>query len=298
MTIFFDDLDTDPNSTPAVKAAEIRANAHIVNGGEASFPCPQCNGRGHWRPGYPCFKCKATGKISKGQVAAAKAKETRLSNEAQWMQDHQAEIEFLLAHQGWSDFYRSLYSQFCERRKLSDNQIASVRRGMLKQEERKEARVAEREAAKPVVDISAIEALFATATNNAVKKPIFRTTELTLTKAPEHGRNAGALYVTRTDDKEYLGKIVGGKFSASRSADAGTVDALLAVAADPSAEAIKYARKFNSCSCCGRTLRNPVSVIAVIGPICAEKWQLTGLREQAEEEYARLKAEEASKEAP
>ena len=300
--INFDDLDDGLTSSKKVAApatpADIATAAHIVNGGDASFPCPQCHGTGQVTIGWtnrrsaPCFKCKSTGKVSKGQVAAVKAKETRLNNDAQFAQDHAAEIAFLQDNQ-WSDFYKSLLAQYQDRKRLTDNQIASVRKGMAKAAQKKEERKEARTAAAPTLNISAIEALFAKATNNAVKKPIFRTLGVTLQLAPAHGVNAGSLYVYETETKEYCGKITAGKYH-HKYGTPNLTEALKLVADNPEEEVIKYASKLKACSCCGRTLANPVSVLAVVGPICAGNWGLEHLREAAAEEYKRLKEEEAA----
>ena len=69
-------------------------------------------------------------------------------------------------------------------------------------------------------------------------------------------------------------------------------EVLQAVAADPTAEAIRYAAKFGACCCCGRTLRNPVSVLAVVGPVCGPRWGLDHLRMAAAEMLAEEKAQD------
>ena len=141
------------------------------------------------------------------------------------------------------------------------------------------AKKAEREATAPVVEISAIEKLFATAVDNDVKRPIFRADGLEISKAPATGRNAGALYVKR--EGEYAGKIVDGKFHKVYAAPADTVERLMAVAADPLKEAMAYGRKFGNCALCGRGLVDPVSIRAMVGPICAPKWGLDWRRDEA-----------------
>ena len=305
----FDDLDTNPNeSSKPLTAEEIRKNAHIVNGGEAltSFTCPKCHGRGYRTYGYvniksyPCGWCKQSGKVTQKRVdniaRAVKAEETRKNNVRtgynEFVERYPEIVEFLGKNSEWSDFYRSLNEQLYEKGKLSENQIAAVERGMVKQaareEERRQQRQAESNAKSGEVEISAIMALFATATDNDIKRPVFRAEGIEISKAPMNGRNAGALYVKSNDDA-YLGKIVDGKFMAARDATANTLAQLQAVAADPTAEAIKYARRTGNCSCCGRQLVDPVSIRAGIGPICAEKWGLDYRRELARDELAQEK---------
>lgn len=74
---FLDDLDTDPMASAAYPAVAlrdeaIRKQAHIANGGEASFECPKCHGTGIYRGyarSFPCFKCNRTGRVSAREAA-------------------------------------------------------------------------------------------------------------------------------------------------------------------------------------------------------------------------------------
>ena len=50
--------------------------------------------------------------------------------------------------------------------------------------------------------------------------------------------------------------------------------------------------KFKACCCCGKTLRNPVSVLAVVGPVCGPRWGLDHLRMAAAEMLAAERAAE------
>ncbi len=57
-THFLDDLDTDPMASTAIQTAEtIRQQAHIANGGEATFACPKCNGTGTYGRFGRCSCC-------------------------------------------------------------------------------------------------------------------------------------------------------------------------------------------------------------------------------------------------
>ena len=284
--ISFDDLDTDLNAVPASSQID-RADISIVNGGDKALTsCPKCNGSGQTRWGL-CFRCEGKGRVSVRSAAASKARVTRERNEeerrAQFISDNREALQWLVA-QDWSEFFQSLHSQFMERGTLSENQLAAVHRGMAKQAARREEKAAARVAAAPTVNISAIEALFATATNNDIKKPIFRADGIEISLAPASGKNAGALYVKR--DGEYAGKIVSGRFHAVYAAPADTTERLLEVAADPLAASVKYARRTGNCGCCGRQLVDPVSIRSGIGPICADKWGLDWRRDLAREELA------------
>lgn len=297
--ISFDDLDTDIGaSRPTGIAAqtEIRARAHIINGGEqALVTCPKCRGSGYWRPGYPCFTCKGKGKATTRQAGAVKAKATRAANHQAWCEEHRELLTTLGGMSDWNSFAASMLEQVGSGRSLSENQIAACHRMIAKvearREEKRQERQAEQAAKSGAVGVEAIIALFAKATDNDIKRPIFRAEGMEISKASPNGRNAGALYVKAEDDT-YLGKIVGGQFLASREAPADTLAKLTTIAEDPTAAAIRYARRTGRCGCCGRGLVDPVSIRAGVGPICAEAWGLDYRRELAREELTREAAEE------
>lgn len=306
------DLDTDPmaaTSPAPMTAEEIRKAAHVANGGEnPQMVCPKCHGRGSRTYGYvnirtyPCNTCRTTGKVTQKRLdnidrakrAAVTAEENKRVARMAFQEEHGALLTFLHKAADWSSFALSLMNSFGERGSLSEKQLAAAYSMMAKsaaRDEERKAQRAERAANAPVVDMSAIQALFATATDNAIKRPVFRAEHLEISKAPMNGRNAGALYVKSNGDV-YLGKIIDNKFHATRDAGPDTLSQLIAIATDPLAESIKYARRTGRCGCCGRELVNPVSILAGIGPICATKWGLDWRRELAKTEYANMKAEE------
>lgn len=281
--IDFSDLDTDLNEAVTkeqLKKEEIQKNAHIVNGGEATFDCPACNGTGRVMIGYTfrrpanCFKCKATGKVSKRVVAAAKAKITREQNlenkRNDFIENNTAAWEFICRNAEWSDFYRSMQDSVNTYGGLSEKQLDAVVRGMAKAAERAEQKNAEKEAKGGAVDVSAIEKLFDTARESGLKRLGFRTMEIDISAAKETSRNPGALYVKHNG--EYVGKIINSKFVATWAAKEDTLEKILEVAADPLGMAVQYGKQTGNCSCCGRELTDPSSVEAGIGPICATKW--------------------------
>lgn len=292
----FSDLDTNPATSMKVTGLtpeQMRERASIVNGGETGYEqikCPKCGGRGSKTYGYvnirsyPCKMCHATGKVTARRIkaveAAKKGRETAEQNlrvrRQDFAQAHEAEISFIARNSEWSDFYRSLHDQFQERGSLSDNQLASIRRGMEKMAAREAERAAEKVARvenAPTIDVSAIEALFASAKSNGLKKPKFRALDgIAISAAPANGRNAGALYVKAND--EYAGKIVAGRFMALRSTPETVLPRLLEIAADPLGTAKLYGQRTGNCCCCGRELTKHASIDAGIGPICASKWGL------------------------
>ena len=282
----------DAGTTPTTPE-DIRKGAHIVNGGEAQFKCPACHGRGRFisyagRDVGPCFKCKGTKFITKGQNAAIKGKATKERNKLDWAQANAEVIAYAKkrADKG-STFYANLLISLEAYGTWTENQVGLINRDMAKDAEF----FAKREAARPVVPTEGILALFDRAPVKLVKKPIFRTTEVTINRAPMTGRNPGALYVRDTDTDDYLGMIKDGKWIAKWGTKDVT-EVLQRVAADPTTEAIAYARKFKACCCCGKTLRDPVSVLAVVGPVCGPRWGLDHLRMEAAAMLADEKAAE------
>lgn len=310
MGVFDDLLSDDLNGYEVAKAKtlDVKAQAHVVNGGESTelHMCFGCKGTGRWMGRGRCAACKGVGKVAKRKAAAQKGAETARNNLAAkrtaYISSHMDLYTFLKGAAEWSDFGRSMFDAIDQYGSLTERQEAAAYSMMNKAAQRdaeraaaKVATAAERAAAAPTVALAAIEALFATATDNAIKRPIFRADTLTISKAPDTGRNKGALYVKRNEDDVYLGMLRDGKFLARNEATPADVAALQSVAADPLAESIKYARRTSSCGCCGKGLVNPVSILAGIGPICASKWGLDFMRELAATEYADMKAADLKK---
>lgn len=291
MTHFLDDLDTDLG-TPTFRKPNLD-RVSIVNGGEAGYEqitCPKCNGRGSKTYGYvnirtyPCFMCKQTGKVTAKRIkaveAAKKGRETAAANlidrREAWIAEHSAEAEFIRRNSEWSDFYRSMCDAVATYGHLTDRQLASVQSGMAKAAARKAEKAAAQQAQQtsaPVLDVSVIESLFATAGRNGLKRPVFRALDgIAVSQAPATGRNAGSLYVK--ENGEYAGKIVNGKFFATQSASAAVLPRLIEVAKDPMGQATLYGKQTGICCCCGAELTNKLSIELGIGPICRSKWGL------------------------
>jgi hypothetical protein len=273
------DADFDAPAPAPIDSAAITQRAHIANGGEGTetFTCPACRGRGRFisyagRDVGPCFKCKGTAKISKGQNAAIKGKATKEANRIKWAEDHADEIAYITkrANKG-STFYASFIDKLREYGSLTENQMAIVAKDRAKDAEFWAAKKAEQAEKAGAVGVDKIDALFATAAANGLKRPIFRTERLTIKRAPATGRNPNALYVTDRDlGGEYVGKIVNGKFEARREAKPDTLKLLCEIADNPKEAAVKYGRSTGNCCICGRELTDPVSVANGIGPYCAE----------------------------
>jgi hypothetical protein len=273
--IDFADMDSlDGGKNEIDNSAEIRARAHVMNGGEATFSCPSCGGSGTWRGRGRCFKCQGKGRVSKGVAAAAKAKVTRANNFNAWCDENRDLIDGLRRH-SWNNFLGKLLEQIQgEERKLSENQLIAakdaVKRYDEKDAERKAQQAKEREEKAADIDMTAINALFDRALSSGLKRPTFYTERFVIKPARLH---ADTLYVTDNEQGgEYVGKIVHGRFSPVRATKPETAGILCEIAADPLKTAIDYGKKTGRCGCCGKELTNQASIDAGIGPICASKW--------------------------
>ena len=168
-----------------------------------------------------------------------------------------------------SGFLASILSQHRAGRRLSERQITVASEIIAKLNAPKPAPVAAPETG--TIGIDAINALFQTALDNGLKKPQFRTRQLTVKLARLH---SDTLYITGTANDTYYGKVYRGEFLARREAPHGTLGVLQAIAADPLRAAVEYGRSTGNCACCGRGLTDPTSVELGIGPICKGKWNL------------------------
>lgn len=247
-------------------------------------PCHECAGTGFYRgvrihqEKSQCFACKGKGYFKKsysdrlkarGQAAARKVKKTD-EVKAGFREANKGLIESLEAIASWHQFAASMIASFNQYGSLTDKQVTALWSALA----RVEAKRAEREAAKLTktgeVDVTAINAMFASATASGLKRPRFLTDRLDLSLASANGKNPGAVYVKC--DKEYAGKIVAGKFVPVNSAPADILELVRNLAASPIKAAKEYGRLTGRCSCCGRTLTDKRSVELGIGPICESKW--------------------------
>lgn len=171
-----------------------------------------------------------------------------------------AAISFLRSNATGNEFYSSLVAQYDRRGDLSEKQWACVARAMTPKPAATE------------LDVSRIEELFRAAKDAGLKRPAFRAEGVEISEASASSRNVGALYVKA--DGVYQGKVMGGRFMPVRDVEENTAAALLAVAADPRAAAVRYGRLTGHCACCGRELTDPESVARGVGPICEARWGL------------------------
>lgn len=250
-----------------------------------SAPCSKCGGSGKFvsysgRIVGNCFACKGQGKKTYKTAPDIRAKAAQVRSNARLGRAAQLAADVLAFRAAnpdialWLDtcrdfdFAGSMRQALAQWGTLTANQIAACNRCILGRANAK-ASLVERQANAPAIDIGAIESAFAKASKH-LKAPRLHLDSFTIKYAGATSKNAGALYVT--DDGEYLGKIMGGKFIATRACGAGREAAVLKAAIDPQAATIRYGRLTGRCGCCNAPLSNPESVARGIGPICAERF--------------------------
>jgi len=187
-------------------------------------------------------------------------------NKAKFNEANPGLIEALKELASWNSFAASLVEQFSDRGSLSDKQTGAAIAMLMKVKANKSAR-----AEAPSVDLSNIVAIFDKA-HEAIKTPKFRFEDLVISRAPDAGANAGALYVKV--DGEYMGKVKEGKFFGIRFTPEDTLSKLKQIAESPLSAAVAYGRRTGACACCGRELTVHASIERGIGPICAERFGL------------------------
>lgn len=259
--------------------------------GTYTEPCGKCHGRGRFisysgRDCGPCFTCKGAGKLTfktsakqreRGREAAqraAKRKQDSIADRAtQWRKEHAVEARWINDTAERFDFARSMHDALVKYGHLTDGQLFAVRRCIARDDERRAQREAERqerEARAQSVDITPIVEAFERARGNGIRSPKLRLDTFVFSRAPDHGVNAGAVYVK--EGETYLGKIAGGKLITGRDCDSDTEARILVVAADPATAATAYGRRYGRCSICGRELTKTESINRAMGPICAERF--------------------------
>jgi hypothetical protein len=279
----FSDLDDLPEYETAAQQeiAPHKGPRTAPTGGRFVEVCSKCHGSGIWQGRGQCFACKGRGQTTFARSAedrakdrakrAAKKEKARLD----WANAHKAEIDWMYAKAPTFSFARSMVDAVAQYGELTENQLATVQRLMAADAERSArfaAERAEREANAPKVSAEAVETSLRTALSNGLKNPKLRLDTFTFSLAKAHSKNAGAIYVT--EDGEYLGKIVDGKFVRVWACKPETETRVVCAASNPAAAAEAYGRRTGSCSCCGRELTAADSIARAIGPICASKFGL------------------------
>lgn len=254
-----------------------------------TFPCESCSGTGRYRgvrihqPEEKCFACKGRGFYYKSFKDRQASKAKRAARKQQvianavsdFEQAHPGLLEGMRKHSSWNDFLRDLVGRIDAGKDISERAIEAARRAV----DKANARDAEKAAAAvarvtnaPAINTDALRSAFDKASATGLKRPKLRYEGFEVSRAPDHGKNAGALYVKASNDT-YLGKIVDGKYIATRETEAaGLVAKVVEAMQDPFNLAVAYGRRTGNCSCCGRKLTDKLSVANGIGPICADKY--------------------------
>src|SRR6478735_4050707 len=202
----FAGLGEDPTSIPVGPSPEVNIP------GTYTEPCKKCRGSGRFisysgRPLGPCFACKGAGKLtfrtsakqreqsrdSAARSRARKVEETRQKGQ-DWMDDNPIEAKWISAKAGSFDFAASMAQALLQYGHLTDNQLAAVRRCLLRDEERelqRERERNEREQKAQAIDITPIIDAFERARGNGIRSPKLRLDTFLFSRAPDHGANAG-----------------------------------------------------------------------------------------------------------
>ena len=180
--------------------------------------------------------------------------------------DHKKILFALREIMTWNSFAASLIEQIATKGSLSEKQMFAASAMLMKIKQTQ----ADKKSNLVSIDLSNVKKIFDKA-HEAIKTPKFRVDNIVLSRAPDSGANAGAIYVKV--DGEYAGKVTGGYFVPCRAPE-GTLEKLQEIAKDPLGSAVAYGKRTGNCSCCGRELTKHDSIEKGIGPICAERWGL------------------------
>lgn len=277
---FLDGLD-HYSLDDAVISSSSSNNKNVDN--RPKHPCHECNGTGIYK-GFrvhqtktQCFACKGKGYFLMSYADRMKLRQKtkeRKQNVIKSVQDTFNEqnpelIDRLRGISSWHSFAKAMIEAYEKYGSLTDNQTAAAKNSLIKIELKRSEQQAKKEAKSGEVSVEAIAMMFNRAKSRGGKKPKFMFKQLMLSAAPDHGRNPGAIYVNF--DGIYSGKIVNGKLFASKDAPDNIIE-LLNQIPDNIEDAIKFGKQTGTCACCGKTLTDPKSVEAGIGPICASRW--------------------------
>lgn len=252
--------------------------------------CPKCRGRGRFishagRDCGPCFACKGEGKQTFKTSASDRAA-NRTNAAARKQRDQAAAIEAFQQAEpaiwAWMDgnsfsFAVAMREKLAQWGSLTEGQLNACRNAMGKLAAAKAAR-AEQQAAAPIADTAGVDrlkaafdhAIAAAAAKSRGFIPRLTIGGMTISPAGATSANPGALYVKSAGD--YLGKIAGGRFHATRECPAELQTKVLAFVADPKGAAERYGIETGTCCVCNVTLTNKTSIERGIGPICARKF--------------------------
>lgn len=270
--------DAKPGSVVVDAMAKLPPSSYVEN-------CPACGGTGRWRGTFsgsmfaarPCYKCKATGKISFKTDPATRQKSRESSmvrreklahdNVEFFAKSEPAVYEWMLASKISFPFAASLLETITKYGSLTEKQLAAAYRCVARAASNREAAQTRKDNAKSV-DSSKLIAAFSTASEK-LKKPKIHLAGFSIYQARPDSKIAGSLIVYGNG---YLGRITNEKFIPSRHCDSDTETKVIEVVNDPQGAAIAYGRMTGNCAICNRLLTVKESVERGIGPICAERF--------------------------
>ena len=298
--INFKDLEdaADWDKPEAVVDVNVGLNAATVARFEE--PCFKCRGSGNWRPGYSCFRCKGTGKLYYKTSPEVRAEQKRRRDEKKkadalamcekgmdWLNANEDVKEYLKTEAAkdnqYAGFSKSMLEALYKYGALTPKQEAAVRGGMERKAQwaekaKVDSKARDERTADASLDLTGLLTAFATAVSNGLKAPKLVVGNLLITRAKDHSKNPGHLYVNTNgdyEDRTYLGKISpAGEFFAGRDCTDEIFKDVVKLSGDVLAAAQAHGALTGNCSMCNRALTNELSVELGIGPICRSKWGL------------------------
>jgi hypothetical protein len=163
-----------------------------------------------------------------------------------------------------SDFYQSMQQRIEYWGRLTERQLACVLKDM-------EPAAAAR-APRASFDMTVIHAMFGAPPPPSRTRP---TGPLAWSSpGPRTARPTPAASTSRTTRRAptWARRCRAASFARCANAPRPTWRPLREIEAAPGEAAVKWGKMTGRCSCCGRTLSDPVSIERGIGPICAETW--------------------------
>ena len=256
-------------------------------------PCVRCGGTGNYKgvrvhqSRSDCFTCKGKGYFLSSQEDRQKAKANRLqkkeeqkiANRRSFQKQYPEVYQYILEKaQESNEFFLSLRDAVLKYGDLTEKQHQAVVNSIAREADYLDKK---KEEAKPKakVDLAGIRKPLTSAKETKLVKPVLRTIDEESEKvfifslAKPDSKNPNFVYVK--EDGKYLGKIsLDGEFFGWNTPKA-SVEALIRVSEDVSNATIKYGRKTGQCGCCGRGLTKEISILAGVGPVCADKYGIS-----------------------
>jgi hypothetical protein len=292
----FADLESDMDAGAPARPSSVSGD-YLVDQSERSFrsggqtnkarvevKCEKCRGSGRWVSysgfsGGQCFACKGKGTISRAanyevnkakraERAERKVQEARNAADAAmqaWGEQHPAELEWLEANAQSFEFAGSLHDSLRKWGRLTDGQLAAVRKCVAREQER--AQAAAVQAAAPVaadaIDVSSLKGYYAVPNGETRLK-------LRVKHPGKDSKYHGWVFVddgaAYGSNQKYGSQRPGGKYQGK------VQEQLRIILADPYAAQVAYGKLTGVCGHCGRPLEDAESVARGIGPVCAEKY--------------------------